>query len=88
MKSIKTRQKQYKHWTNYIDLIFPNFINNPPARKKRVCHDQEIADSKNKKNTVIDGVGDLTNINWDTKSISLSRGLNHHVEYIKGRKFV
>ena len=28
----------------------------------RDCHDQEIADSKNKKKNVIDGIGDLTNI--------------------------
>ena len=68
MKSIKTREKYYKHWTNYIYVIFPRFINNPPAQKKRDCHDQEIADSKNKKINVIDDVGDLTNIIWGTKA--------------------
>ena len=35
------------------------FINNPPARKERDCHDQGIAGSKSKKKNVIDGVGGL-----------------------------
>ena len=42
-------------------------MNNPPAQKERDCHDQEIEDPKNKKKNVIDSVGDLTNIIWDTK---------------------
>ena len=83
MKNIKAREKRYKHWTNYIYVIFPRFINNLPARKERDCYDQEIEDSKNIKKNVIGGVGDLTNIIWDIKnSISLVRGLTHHVEYI------
>ena len=45
-----------------IYVIFPRFINNPPAQRERDCHDQEIEDSKNKKKNVIDGVRDLTNI--------------------------
>ena len=28
----------------YIYVILPRFINNPPARKKRDCHDQEKED--------------------------------------------
>ena len=43
-------------------MLFPRFINNPPAGKERDCHDQEIAHSKNKNKNVIDGVGGLTNI--------------------------
>ena len=44
----------------YMHVRFSKFINNPPARKERDCHDQEI--TKNKKKNVIDGVGGLTNI--------------------------
>ena len=83
----QNQRKVVKHWTNYIYVIFPTFINNPPTRKERDCHDQEIADSKHKKK-VIDGDCDLTNIIWDTISISPTRCLTHHVEYIQGRKFV
>ena len=62
MQCIKTRDKYYKQWTNYINVIFPRFINNPSAWKDKDCHDQEITDSKNKNKNVIDGVGDLTNM--------------------------
>ena len=58
----QNQRKVVQTLTNYIYVIFPRFINNPPAQKKRDCHDQEIADSKNKKINVIDDVGDLTNI--------------------------
>ena len=46
----------------YMHVRFSKFITNPPARKERDCHDQEMAHSKNKKKNVIDGVGGLTNI--------------------------
>ena len=29
--------------------MFPRFINNPPARKKRDCHDQQKEDYKKQK---------------------------------------
>ena len=58
----QNQRKVVQTLTNYIYVIFPRFINNPPAQKKRDCHDQEIADSKTKKINVIDDVGDLTNI--------------------------
>ena len=61
MQSIKTREKQYKHEINYKYVIFPTFINDPPACKEKEFHDQKIADSKNKKKNVIDGVGGLKN---------------------------
>ena len=47
-----------------MHVLFPWFINNPPIGKQRECHDQEIVDSKKKKN-VINGVGGLTNLIWD-----------------------
>ena len=37
-------------------------MNNPPARKDRDCHDQEMEYSENKKKNLFGGVGDLTNI--------------------------
>ena len=43
------------------------FINDPPACKEKEFHDQKIADSKNKKKNVIDGVGGLKNTIWDKK---------------------
>ena len=67
-KSIETRKKEYKHWTNYIYVLFPRFINNPPAGKERDCHDREIADSRSKKKNVIDGDVGLKNTIWDKKN--------------------
>ena len=66
---------QSEHWTNYIYVIFPRFINNPLAWKERDCRDQEIADSKNKKKNASHGVGGCTNIIWDKKTINLPRSL-------------
>ena len=57
MKSI--REKQYKHLTIYIYVLFPQFKNNPPAGKEKDCHHQETVDSKIIKN-VIDGGRSLT----------------------------